>query len=224
MKKSKKPLIEAIKSGAAQQAISLLNEHPSMAEEHTDEGISLLLLAAYYRQADIVDTILRYREHLTVFEAAACGHVKSLKEAVNKDPAVLNAHAEDGFTPLGLACFFGNEEICSFLIEAGADVNLAANNSFKVRPLHSAVATKNIKIARLLLNQGAAVNASQMAGITPLHSAAHNGQMPMVELLLAHNADRSLKTNEGKSPADLALEGGFDNISKYIEDFDDHKG
>ena len=216
MEKLKKPFIEAIKSGSSAEVASLLKKYPLLVEEQTDEGLSLLLLSIYYRQKEITDLILNYKKHLTVFEAAASGQIEMLKKAIADNPGVINHHASDGFTLLGLACFFGHEGIAEFLISAGADVNLPANNSLQVYPLHSAVAAKNISIARLLLQHGADVNAKQMSGITPLHSAAHNGQTAMVELLLANNADKNSRTEEGKSPADMAEEAGFKEISESI--------
>ena len=95
------------------------------------------------------------------------------------------------------------------LLSLGANPSLAANNAFKVAPLHSACASSHYEIAHLLLDAGAYVNVPQMQGVTPLHSAAHNGNDSLVELLIRYGADIIAQTTEGKTPADMAEEKGF---------------
>src|SRR5207302_4805426 len=92
---------------------------------------------------------------LDVFEAAALGRTKRLRELLDKDPSLANAWAGDGFQPLGLASFFGHTDAVRVLVERGAEVNSASRNRMKVMPLHSAAATgaaqARYEIAKLLL-------------------------------------------------------------------------
>jgi uncharacterized protein len=91
-------------------------------------------------------------------------------------------------------------------LEMGANPNVHSLNSFRVAPLHSAVASRAHEIVQLLLRHGADPNAKQQKGITPLHSAAHNGDVETTTALLKHGADRSSLTDDGKSPMDMAKE------------------
>ncbi|MGZ4718577.1 MAG: ankyrin repeat domain-containing protein [Acidimicrobiales bacterium] len=59
-------------------------------------------------------------------------------------------------------------------------------------------------MARLLLDAGAPVDATQTGGFTPLHEAANRGDEALVTLLLERGADRSLTTDTGQTAADLA--------------------
>jgi len=131
-------------------------------------------------------------------------------------PDAINFYAEDGFTPLGLACYFGHFEVARYLVLKGADVNLPSNNGFKVYPIHSAAAGNYTDIARMLIENNAQVNVRQQAGVTPLHSAAQNGNIDLLILLLEHGADINIRMEGGKLPADLAKEKGFDEIAEAL--------
>jgi uncharacterized protein len=129
---------------------------------------------------------------LDVFEAAAAGDADRLRELVRERPEAANAWAEDGFQPLGLASFFGRLEAARVLLDAGADVNSASRNDFRVMPLHSACATREpemrYQLARLLLEHGADPNARQQDEFTPLMEADQNGDARLHELLVQHGA------------------------------------
>ena len=69
------------------------------------------LLDALYRGDDErVSQLLADGPELNVFEAAALGHTDRLRELLDEDPSRANAFGDDGFQPLGLACFFGHLE------------------------------------------------------------------------------------------------------------------
>ena len=56
------------------------------------------------------------------------------------DGADLSVRGGDGFTPLHLAAFFGGADAVRAILATGADPDADAENTFKVRPIHSAVA------------------------------------------------------------------------------------
>ncbi|RMG63361.1 MAG: ankyrin repeat domain-containing protein [Bacteroidetes bacterium] len=198
------PLLGAIRSGDVSQVRKLLEADPSLAKAKTEGGVSVLLFAIYHRHWDIVHLIRRYLRRLNIHEAAAIGDLVELRRHLQARPTLADAYAPDGFTPLGLASFFGHYEAAEELIHRGASVDRPADNTFKVRPLHSAVAIGNISLVRLLLRRGAEVNATQQDGITPLHSAAYNGRVDMVELLLTYGADPNALTDKNETALDLA--------------------
>lgn len=206
-----------IRSKENETLATLLDENPQLADTHTPEGLSLLMYAAYCRNQPAIEMLQKMKTSFSPFEAAAIGDGDTLFEQVEKSPEMLHAHAKDGFTLLGLSCFFGHTPIAEKLIQAGADVNQAANNAFKVAPIHSACATSNFPMVELLLRHGANVNAKQQAGVTPLHSAAHNGQTHLAKLLIRNGADVQAKTDEGKTPLDMAREMSFSETVALLE-------
>jgi ankyrin repeat protein len=151
-----------------------------------------------------------------LFEAAAAGKFDVVAHLVYTHPDAIDKFADDGFTALGLACYFGQYEVARYLVLKGADVNLPSNNGFNVFPLHSAAAGNYTDIARMLVENGAMVNIKQQAGATPLHSAAQNGNLELIILLLESGAEPNARMEGGKLPADLAREKGFVEIADIL--------
>lgn len=209
-------LADLIKTGSNVLLEERLSINPAMAHAKTEQGISLLQFAAYYRNREAVEIIKRYKGDLDVFEAATVGDVDTLRSKVKLHPERLNGFSSDGFTLLGLAAYFGHPDVVRLLIENGADPNVIANNPMRVAPLHSACAASSYEIAELLIKAGANVNAKQMRGVTPLHSAAHNGQTKLAGLLIERGADVQAETDDGKTPLVMAEEKGHQEIAALL--------
>jgi ankyrin repeat protein len=96
-------------------------------------------------------------------------------------------------------------------------VNVPADNESAVRPLHSAAAGGDADIVGLLLRDGASVNARQTGGHSALHAAAAAGNTVMARRLLEHGADPDLADDDGRTPVDLAREGGHDDLLGLLE-------
>lgn len=205
-----------IETDKKQEISDLLTRQPQLANQKTSHGISPILLACYYRKPGTALLIASFVTSLTIFEACALGKYELTDKLITQNPELVNSYSIDGFTPLGLATYFGNEEICKLLIRNRADVNMPANNGFNVFPIHSAVAIKSYNIAKMLIDAGAMVNVKQQAGFTPLHAAAQQGDIEMIILLLEHNAEVDVRMEGGKLPADLAEEKGFAEIAEIL--------
>ena len=154
------------------------------------------LLEALYRGDDErVSELLAGEPELNVFEAAAFGRTERLRKLLDEDPSQANAFGDDGFQPLGLACFFGHVEAARLLLDRGADPNsLARNEHIQAAPLHSASASENkdeatrYELCELLLDRGADPNLEQGGGFTALDSARQNGDERLERLLLDRGA------------------------------------
>ncbi|WAC40744.1 ankyrin repeat domain-containing protein [Pedobacter sp. SL55] len=209
-----------IENNQLDEIVALLSQKPQLATQVTSHQISPMLLACYYKKMDIANAIAEFMSELSIFDACAIGKFDDVTLLVFKEPRAVNEYSADGFTPLGLACYFGHEEIARFLVLKGADVNLPSKNGFNVFPIHSAVANNNYNIAKILLDAGAYPNVCQKSGVAPLHSAAQLGNIEMIILLLEHGAEVTLRMEGGKLPADLAAEKGFAEIAEILRDDD----
>jgi ankyrin repeat protein len=209
-----------IENNQLAEIIELLTQKPQLAAQIHHIKFHLVMLACYYKKPEIANTIAEFVSELNIFDACAIGKFDDVTLLIFKDPQLVNSFSIDGFTPLGLACYFGHEDIARFLVLKGAEVNVPTNNGYNVFPIHSAVAANNFNITKMLLDAGAYPNVCQKSGVAPLHSAAQLGNIELIILLLEHGAEVSLRMEGGKLPADLAAEKGFDEIAEILRDDD----
>lgn len=160
--------------------------------------------ASYRGHPDLAQLLVDLGAGLDVFDAAALGHLDRLRALLDEDASAVAAFADDGFSALHLAAWFGHPRAAELLLGRGADPEAIATNGTRLRPLHSAAAGGHAVIAHLLLDRGADIEAAQQAGIRPLHSAAHRDDLAMVGLLLERGADPAATTDDGRTARDLA--------------------
>jgi len=208
---------EAVKKGHQEEVNRLLRGTPNLIHEK-ENGLSPILIAVYHGHSEIAELLAEKTVTLTIFEAAATGKRAQIARLLARDPELVNAYSEDGFQPLGLACFFGHQETAEYLIKAGARVNSPSKNKMKVTPLHSATAGGHTAIVKLLLKHGADPNAREDGDFTPLHAAAQNGDVESIRALLFNGADSHAKTAEGKIPLDYAAEAGKDQAVDVLKE------
>ncbi|HEX5170874.1 MAG TPA: ankyrin repeat domain-containing protein [Cyclobacteriaceae bacterium] len=194
----------------------LLGADPNLANGKTEQGLSYLQLATYYRNKEAIALLRENKNSIDLHEAAAIGDPAAVRFQISITPDLIDSYSTDGFTALGLACFFGHVDVVKYLIDKGANVNKPSSNSFHVAPIHSAAAISDYEIISLLLAHGADVNVRQQGGVTPLHSAGHNGQTKIAKLLIDHGADTDAKTDDGKTAVDMALEKNYTETADFI--------
>lgn len=178
---------------------------------------SEILQAVYQGKRDVVEKLLASGIQLNIFEAAATGQTDQLRALIGEDPSLVNAYAPDGFTPLGLAVFFGHADTVNALLDAGADVNLTSRESMKMPPLGSAMAVQRNDIARTLIEHGADVNGKATNDLTALHTAAARGNLESAKLLLDHGADVNAASTDGKTPISYAEERNHPEMVEFLK-------
>jgi ankyrin repeat protein len=118
---------------------------------------------------------------------------------------------------LSAAAFHGHWRLCQFLVERGADVNFAAEDTGET-PLHAALSKSDSEahalVVRVLIDHGADPNRATKPGIetgafmrdcrtkgeTALHRAAAFASEETIQLLLDAGARRDVKDANGDSP------------------------
>ena len=79
--------------------------------------MSDVLQALYRGDRGEAERLAAGRE-LTVFEASALGRADRVRELLDGDAGLANSFGDDGFHPLGLACFFGHVDAARLLWSA----------------------------------------------------------------------------------------------------------
>lgn len=207
--------ISAVQTGDTATIQTLLEKNPRLAEATNQQGVSAVLVAAYHGKTDIAKSLAEKGEPF-IFEAATLGDLEKVQFWVQDYEPLKDFFNVDGFTPLQLACFFGQETVALWLMEQGANVNSQAKNSDQIRPIHAAAANGNLTILNALLAKGADVNAVQIGSFTALHEAAHSGNLEMVNLLLGYGASKTA-VSAGKTPYDMAIESGNTAVAHLLK-------
>jgi ankyrin repeat protein len=158
--------------------------------------MSELLEALYQGQHERAAELLAGEPELDAFEAAAVGRTPRLRVLLEEDVSLANAFGDDGFQPLGLACFFGHVDAARLLLEYGADVNmLARNEQIQTAAIHAACAAQGVdeatryELVKLALEHGADPNLPQAGGFRAIDAARQNGDTRVEQLLLEHGAE-----------------------------------
>lgn len=128
------------------------------------------------------------------FEAVTDGDIETMREILRKHP-----HAVKWYRPVDLE-----------------DKPFARNET----ALMAAAAAGQARAMRLLLGNGADIDAQHSRGWTALHHAAWRGHEEAVEVLLWHRADTSLANESGHTAAALAYQGGHNDLGRKISNAD----
>ena len=155
------------------------------------------LLQALYRGDRAEAERQAHGRDLNVFEAAALGRSERLRELLDEDPSLANTFGDDGFHPVGLACFFGNVDATRLLLERGADANvLSRNERIETSALHAAAAAEGkdeatrYELVKLALDHGADPDLPQGGdgGFRAIDAARLNGDTRIEQLLIERGA------------------------------------
>lgn len=212
-----RPLMHAIQNRDTEAARAALARDASQATDPLPGGLSPLMFALYNGAQDIAELLRAYRP-LSLHEAVALDDTPAVARHVLDAPDAIRRHSVDGWTPLHLAAFFGQRDALLVLIGLGAPIDSISENPMQNTPMHAAIAgPAGEQMAPLLIGFGADVHHVGGSGITALHLAATRGFNGLTRLLMARGVDRSLKTEDDKTAADLARERGHLDVAQLLD-------
>ena len=158
-------------------------------------------------------TVMFAQEPVGIFKAAYDGDLAKVKEFVEAGTSVMTM---DGVlsTPLHLAADGGQEEVATYLILHGADVNVVNNDGFT--PLHSCALHGDSATAALLITHGATVFARDNNQMTPLHLCGLNDNVGVAKVLVANGADINDLTATQWTPLRVAQYGKAEKMQSWL--------
>ncbi len=137
-----------------------------------------------------------------VFEIARKGTISQAEAVVKTYPKAFNAVNENGFSPLILACYRGNNEVAKFIINQGVDINVKSDMG---SALMACIVKGNNEIAQFLIAKKADLNITDNQGTTALMYAVQFKNIEIIKLLLANHANKDSKDNKGKTAFEYAV-------------------
>ncbi len=207
-------IFAAISADDRAQVTKLLAADPNLAHIRNQAGISALLQARYENKLEIVAMLRQSGGDLDIFEAAALGDAARLRALLANDHELVKVQSSDGFTPLHLACFFGQVEAAEALLQQGADANAVSPNRIAV--IHSAAASRNAALVKLVLQAGANPDLQQQGGYTALHEAAMHNSVERAQALLDAGADPAIRSDKGLTAAEIAEHEGNKEVLELL--------
>jgi ankyrin repeat protein len=112
------------------------------------------------------------------------GYLAVVKMLVEEGEVHLNTKTERGATALYMASSKGHTDIVAYLLEHGADHEIAFENGYT--PLHAAVSCKQERVVELLLKHGASLLIKDMIDDTPLDTAIKGEHEGIIRLCVAN--------------------------------------
>lgn len=172
--------------------------------------ISLIKIALLFCLLVLVQTT-NAQENLDIFEVARKGTYEQAKEILKANPKAFTILNEDGYSPLILACYRGNNEVAKLLIDNKCNIN---GTSKMGTPLMAAIFKNNTEIAKYLIKNNADLSVEDANGTSALIYATNAQNYEIVSLLTNAGADYNKKDKRGKSALDYAI---LLNDDKLIE-------
>ncbi|GBU22025.1 hypothetical protein R80B4_01927 [Fibrobacteres bacterium R8-0-B4] len=128
----------------------------------------------------------------------------------------INGQDALGRTALLEAAWGGSADIADFLLERGADPNIAEKSGFT--PLMRAVEGGRQSIAAALIKKGADVNCrGQVRGTTPLMLAAECGNQELISMLLGGGARINDVDRYEETAVERAYKAGQEKAAEFLE-------
>ncbi len=154
------------------------------------------------------------QEAMDVFGIARKGTPQQLTELLKTNPKAVNAVDKNGFSPLILAAYRGNNEVAKLLVENGSDINY---NTEMGTALMACVVRGNNDMATYLIAKNANVNLTDDQNTTALMYAVQFKNIDITKQLLAHKADKTITDKKGKTAFEYAVFSGDENIIKLLK-------
>lgn len=127
-----------------------------------------------------------------------------------------NIQNREGNTILHEALINKKKDVAKIILNYDIDVSVKNNKGLTC--LHYAAVFGVKEVVLLLIEKGANINETTTdLNLTPLYIAAKNNKPEIVELLLNHNADKSVKSKKGFTALDAAKKAGEDSIINMLQ-------
>jgi ankyrin repeat protein len=159
----------------------------------------------------------------TALMQAAAKNATNVVALLLQHRAEVEASEQAGYNALMFAAEADAYEAVKLLVEHGAKIN-GPQNTYGMTPLIHAIKGRSLRVAELLVDKGADVNAAVVsananAGNTPLMYAAGWKSPEIVKLLVKHGADLKARNKAGETALALAMKAELnDEVIAFLKE------
>ena len=173
----------------------------------------------------MVSVLKKHGAKLDVYSAVAIGDFDALAKLLKTTPTAANTLSIDGYPAMHMAIKMNYSQAVKLLLDAGGDVEIKnkskSTGSEGETPLICVIVWAHDKIAEMLIEAGANVNAKAENQATPLHEAVGLGNVSIAKILLKNGAHKHAKDNEGRTPLEWADRSSAKEFEKLFSEFED---
>jgi ankyrin repeat protein len=151
------------------------------------------------------------------FMAVGNNNLNEVNAMLEKEPNLVYARDELGYTPLMAASRFGNKTIVGVLLKNKSEVN--AQSNMGETALFRTIDVNKYKNAELLLKYGADPDIKEYSqGWSALSCACYYGNLHMVRLLLKNRANINIKGKYEQTPLHWSIRAiNLDNQKQIVK-------
>lgn len=124
---------------------------------------------------------------------------------------------DNGQTPLQYAAQYGNKFAVNYILKNGV-TSIDLENDEGHTALSLACSNSYIRVAELLIKNGADVNKKNKVGHSAISKAAFLSDLPVVKLLIRKGASVNTDTPDGWSLLHISTECGFPELARLLID------
>ena len=190
----------------------------------TDFNYSLLMLAVYKKEKDLVEYLLS--ENADVNQADSYGVTPLHLAVLNNDASIvgllmkrseidINKKMQEGITPFMIAAYKGYEGIVKDLINHGRCL-LNQKDRYGWSPLMTATQNGHLKIVRELIKHETNIDEKMPNVATALYIAAQNGHREIADVLIAGGANVNQPIDNGATALMIAIQNGRKDVVETL--------
>jgi ankyrin repeat protein len=155
-------------------------------------------------------TITKTKEEVNeeLINATVAANLDNVKNAIEKG-ADIDFIGDNLTTALQYGSKNGHLDIVEYLVESGANLEVADQSNFSMTALHYAAENNHLEIVKYLVSKKANIDSKQIHGMTALHLSAWKGFFEIAIYLIQNGADVQSSDLAGKTPLHMISYGIF---------------
>jgi ankyrin repeat protein len=208
---SKLPKLPELQSESQSLAIGEMSDFQNFVSLLEDEDTPLLQIGNYLYDVDNLQALYEYDEDMCNFihYAASHGERQVVELLIEKMGVPINIRSSHGKTALHFAAMGGWDDVVSYLLSKGADLNMKDYNGDT--PVYYCIRYKYPSLAKVFIESDKALLMTQNDdGYSVLHMAAGFGFTELIKILIKKQPELiNLANNHGETPLHIAVVEDF---------------